>query len=132
MAIDHISLNSCKYRGYFADLAGGKWQVDILAAGGSAAPIRLAYENPLVIEWRGDELFDPIVRSRATLRVLSDTDRRFIDLYSSGGRDVFLAVYRNKRLYWIGSIEPEQYEEPYSYKENYQLEIGRASCRERV
>lgn len=123
MAIDHISLNSCKYRGYFADLAGGKWQVDILAAGGSAAPIRLAYENPLVIEWRGDELFDPIVRSRATLRVLSDTDRRFIDLYSSGGRDVFLAVYRNKKLYWIGSIEPEQYEEPYSYKENYITEL---------
>ena len=123
MAIDQNSLNSCKYRGYFADLAGGKWQVDILAAGGSAAPIRLAYENPLVIEWRGDELFDPIVRSRATLRVLSDTDRRFIDLYSSGGRDVFLAVYRNKRLYWIGSIEPEQYEEPYSYKENYITEL---------
>ena len=85
--------------------------------------IWLSADSPLTIEWNEADKIEPIQGSKATLTLASDTDRKFIDLYSVEAGAIRLDVYRASALYWSGTLDTELYEEPYSYKDNYDVQI---------
>jgi len=80
-------------------------------------------ETPLEIEWSEAEKFEPVQSSHATLTLFSDSDRQFIDLYSIEIGSVRMDVYRNKDLYWSGTMDTELYEEPYSFMGGYEVSL---------
>lgn len=76
------------------------------------------------VEWgEAKKLEDPVQGSSATLRLLSVRDRQFYDLYAVDYGEVELRIYRNGAIYWIGTLDPELFEEPYAYADNYVTEI---------
>lgn len=80
-------------------------------------------DEPLTIEWQGEELHAAIVPGSATLRVESPGDRTYIDLYTVNATEVELRVYIDDVLFWTGSLDTEQYEEPYAWGSGYDVEL---------
>jgi len=78
-------------------------------------------EDPFVIEWDDKDKTDPVKTSHATLTLNSETDRKYIELYSIKWDDARLDIYIDGVLYWSGMLDPEVYEEPYSYEKNYDV-----------
>jgi hypothetical protein len=66
-----------------------------------------------VVEWAEDDLWAPIHGSTCTLQLLSPGDRSLVDLYTVPPAEVQLRLYRNGGLWWVGTLDPEFYEEPY-------------------
>jgi hypothetical protein len=115
-----------RYYSEFRSIKGVAWRVEILqeaASAYSAERIRLSGDSPLAIEWNEVDKIDTIQTSKATLTLASDSDRKFIDLYSVEAGAIRLAVYRGDVLYWAGTLDTELYEEPYSYRDNYDVRI---------
>ena len=80
--------------------------------------------SPVTISWADADKLEPVASSSCTLRIESMTDRQFIDeLYTEESGSVQLKVYRDGDLYWSGSLDSEQYEEPYSWARNYDVDI---------
>ncbi len=84
--------------------------------------VELASDS-VTIEWPEVMKFDPVMGSGATLRLLSMSDRQFVDLYTVEARAIRMNVYRNGDLYWSGTIDTELFEEPYSRLNRYVTEI---------
>lgn len=80
-------------------------------------------ESPLQMEWSEVAPEDVIEGSTATLRLISPSDRKFTDLYAINPLSVVLEVKAGGDVVWRGSIEPELYEEPYSTKDGYEVEL---------
>lgn len=76
-----------------------------------------------VIEWSGIAKHDPVMASSLLLKLFSVRDRMFIDLYAASPGSVRVEVLRNGRLYWSGILDSELYEEPYSYRDGYVVEM---------
>ena len=117
-----------RYSGSFYSLDGSTWRVDILQEGyGGTQPGVLSFpdggDTPLEIAWKETDKLDPVQSSSATLKIISDTDRRFIDLYTVDVGAIRMDVYRNNTLYWSGTLDTELYEEPYSYKDGYTVTL---------
>lgn len=115
-----------RYRGSFRSRAGVVWRVDILQNGyGGTRPGVLNFPSdiPLEIEWGETDKIDQVQGSSATLKIVSDTDRRFVDLYTVDVGAVRLDVYRAGKLYWSGCIDTELYEEPYSFESGYEVSL---------
>lgn len=109
-----------RYSGSFYSRRQILYTVQILQYNYSGAVEEIAFcDVPLDIEWPSVDKFEPVQSSRATLQLYSDTDRRFVDLYNVRAGSVRMDVLRNGELYWSGTLDPELYEEPFSYKENY-------------
>lgn len=79
--------------------------------------------TPLEIEWLETDKLEPIQSSRATLQLYSDTDRQFVDLYTIKPGTIRMDVCRDDTLYWSGMLDPELYEEPFAYKDNYGVSL---------
>lgn len=79
--------------------------------------------DPVMIEWPEVSKIDPLQGSGATLRLVSMTDRQFVDLYSVEPKTIRMDIYRAGSLYWSGTLDTELYQEPYSFKERYVTEI---------
>jgi hypothetical protein len=79
--------------------------------------------DPVVIEWGEVTKLDPVMGSGATLKLISMSDRQFVDLYTVEIGAIRMIVYRNDQLYWSGTIDTELYEEPYSQKDRYVTEV---------
>ena len=125
-----------RYSGSFLSENNVRWKVDILQEGyGSAIPAELAFpaDSPLEISWESDDKIKPIQASAVTLKLLSESDREFVDLYTVEVGTILLNIYRNGNLYWSGSLDTELYEEPYAYKDNYEVTLTFAdfACLER-
>ena len=100
--------------------------MDILQEGyGSGEPGDLIFpaDTPLEISWAATDKLDPVQSSSATLRIISDTDRRFIDLYTVEVGAVRMDVFREGTLYWSGTLDTELYEEPYSTADGYDVSL---------
>lgn len=76
-------------------------------------------DAPIEIEWADTDKLEPVQSSRATITLFSDTDRQFVNLYSIKAGSIRMDIYRDKALYWSGTLDPELYEEPFSYKSGY-------------
>ena len=115
-----------RYRGSFLSRNGVVWRVEILQAGyGGTQPGDLAFPSdcPLEIEWGETDKIDQVQGSSATLKIISESDRQFVDLYTVEVGTVRLDVYRAGKLYWSGCIDTELYEEPYSYESGYEVSL---------
>ena len=113
-----------KYKGGFYSVKGTLYEINLLQDGYTGAAQDIAFSSTsLEIEWPETDKLDPIVSSNATLRLYSDTDRQFLDLYTIKAGAVRMDVYRAGALYWSGTLDPELYEEPYSYKKDYTVEL---------
>ena len=74
-----------------------------------------AGENPLTIIWDtpSDFMYEPVNGSFCTLSLMSETDFKFINLYTSNVRKYKVLVHINSAPYWTGFIMPDNYQEPY-------------------
>ena len=114
-----------RYKGEFLSIAGVLWRVEILQEGyGGTQPGELRFPmDPLEIEWAESAKTGNLQTSNATLQVISETDRQFVDLYSVEVGAVRLDVYRNNVLYWSGTMDTELYSEPYYTGQNYDVTL---------
>ena len=129
-----------RYWGEFTSRKGTLWRVEIRQewSGGGDMPedtaaqeVFFPADSPLVIEWQSTEKYEPVQASCATLKVMSDTDRQFADLYTVVPASVRLDVFRkelqgnvmNWALYWSGTLDTELYEEPYSCRSGYEVSL---------
>lgn len=113
------------YYSDFVSVSGRHWRIEI-SGGGTAdmGPVPLPADRPLVLEWQETEHYEPLQASSATLRVISESDRRFLDtLYSEIPCEVRLDVLLDGKLYWRGTLDTEFYEEPYSYRDGYEVSL---------
>ncbi|MDD4516466.1 hypothetical protein [Massilibacteroides sp.] len=85
--------------------------------------IAVTGDEHIEIEWQEVDKLEPVRSSKATLTLFSDTDRQFVDLYTIAADGVRLDVMRDGALYWSGYLDPELYEEPFSYKKNYEVSL---------
>lgn len=115
-----------RYSGEFLSTEGTRWRVELWqesAAAWTVGELTFPAEEPLVIEWSGKDKLEPVISSAATLKIVSDTDRRFVDLYQVKIGQVRLDVYRENALYWSGMLDTEIYEEPFADKDGYEVTL---------
>ena len=115
-----------RYSGSFLSLEGVVWRVDILQEGydgSSVAALDFPDDEPLEIAWGETDKLDPVQSSSATLKIISDTDRQFVDLYTVEVGAVRMDVYRSGSLYWSGALDTELYEEPYITADGYDVTL---------
>ena len=72
-------------------------------------------EVPLTISWKtpSDFILDPINGSMATIRLMSETDYQFLNLYTNSNRKYRVTINIDAVLEWKGFISPDQYQEDY-------------------
>lgn len=118
-------MTGLRYRGEFGSQTQVQWRCEIWQEGyaGDAGELMFPADEPLLIEWEGREKWEVIQGSMATLRVLSPGDRTYIGLYTLRSGNIRLDVYRNGAMFWSGCLDPELYEEPYSYKDMYEVSL---------
>lgn len=104
-----------------------RWRVSILQEQGAVSSVigQLEFpgEEPLLIEWAETSKEDVLCGSTATLKVISPGDRTFSELYTIQAGNIGLRVERDGNLYWMGTLDPEFYEEPYTDNEDYEVEL---------
>lgn len=116
---------SVMYRGSFLSKRGVTWKVEILKEGfgGQVTELTFPADTPLEFNWNETDKIEPVQASSATLKVVSESDRQFVGLYTVAVGDVRMDVYRNNVLYWSGNIDTELYEEPYSTANGYDVTL---------
>ena len=104
------------YYSDFLSVNGRHWRIELSGSGvEDMGFVPLPADRPLVLEWQETESYEPLQPSSATLRIISESDRRFLEtLYSVEPCAVRLDVMLDGHLYWRGTMDPEFYEEPYS------------------
>lgn len=113
-----------RYYSNFVDINGCDYRVEILDNSGTAAQeVILSSNEPLTIEWKKINKEDNIISSTATLTLESSEDRQFLHLYHVSVGEVVIKIYRSQILYWTGVMDPELYEEPYSYSQYYDVSL---------
>lgn len=78
----------------------------------------------VTIEWGEVDKLDPVRGSSATVTLISAFDRQFYDLYAVKYGEIDLIVYRNGAPYWLGTLDPELFSEPYAFTDNYPMELS--------
>ncbi|HUV83354.1 MAG TPA: hypothetical protein VMW53_09815 [archaeon] len=74
---------------------------------GTRSPITLTYDTP------SDFLLEPINGSSMTIRLVTQTDFQFSDLYTSNNRKYRVTFNIDSVLFWQGYMLPDQYQEEY-------------------
>lgn len=90
--------------------------------GSKVTPIAFC-DDPLEIEWAETDKLEPVQSSSATLQLYCDSDRQFTDLYTVEAGSIRMDVFRDGSLYWSGTMDPELYEEPFSYCSDYAVKL---------
>lgn len=114
-----------RYWAEFKDVEESTYRIEILQESEiiyTPQEVRLA-SNPVTIEWNEVTKIEPVMSSAATLRLLSMSDRQFVDLYTVEPCAIRLDVYRNSALYWSGTLDTELFEEPYYALDRYVTEV---------
>ena len=116
---------SVMYRGSFLSKRGVTWNVEILKEGfaGQVTELTFPADTPLEFNWAETDKLEPVQASSATLKIVSETDRQFVGLYTVAVGDVRMDVYRKNALYWSGNLDTELYEEPYSAANGYDVTL---------
>ena len=117
------------HSGSFVGLHEIVWKVDIwerveeVDLGEEPGELTFPAEEPLVIEWdeRGKE--DVICGSSVTLKIESPGDRTYTGLYAEKPGSVGVDIYKDSVLYWRGTLDTEQYEEPYERLDGYDVTL---------
>ncbi len=96
--------------------------------------------SPCGLSYEIEDKLGGIMNCKASISLLSKEDGVFQHLYSSKGRDIRLTIFRTsrpigsgdgfrpaitpiKRVIWVGTLDPETYEEPYIRENNYLVNL---------
>jgi hypothetical protein len=114
------------YKGTFCSEDNVLYDVEIECKDNSlakAGELLFSADTPVEIEWAEVDKFEPVQGSSMTLTLVSETDRKYVGLYTIEPGTIRANIYRDGKLYWSGMLDPELYEEPYSYKTNYTVQF---------
>lgn len=105
------------YSCVFKDLTGNDYTVQVCQNGftGSTTSVQ-GGATPAVISMmaEGDDKFQHIKATEATLELVSDVSMKYLSLYISPNKTYFVRIYRNTtQLLWRGWINPEYFSEPF-------------------
>lgn len=114
---------SVRYYAEFKSREDDLYRIEILQDGSYAAQEVVLAANPVTIDWGNVDKLEPVMSSSATLRLVSMTDRQFVDMYTVEATSIRLNIYRNGSLYWSGTLDTELFEEPYSMLDRYVTEL---------
>ena len=102
-----------------------RWRVSILQEQGAVSSVigqlEFSGEEPLLIEWPETSKEDVLCGSTATLKIISPGDRTYAGLYTIQAGNIGVRIEKDGNLYWMGTIDPEFYEEPYTANEDYEV-----------
>lgn len=85
--------------------------------------VDLAYDGCAEVEWTEVDKVKPIQGSSLSLKLISPGDRTLTDLYTVEPTSLFVTLMRNGKLWWIGSLDPEMYSEPYTSTGGYEVTV---------
>jgi hypothetical protein len=113
------------YKGIFYSEDNVRYEVEIESTDSSKAVGELLFsaDTPVEIEWNEVDKFEPVQGSAMTLTLISEKDRKYVDLYTIEPGTIRANVYREGKIYWSGMLDPELFEEPYSYKQDYEAQF---------
>lgn len=80
-------------------------------------------EAPVTIERARADKEEALCGSVAEVTIISPGDRTYEDLYTITPGDITLRLYRDRKLYWCGTLDPEFYSEPYSSASQYEVTL---------
>lgn len=113
-----------RYYGVFGGQEKDTWRIEIWQEGYSGAQEEVTLSgNPLTITWSHAEKYEALQPSSATLELLSNEDRRFLDMYTVKPGSIRMDVLLNGNTYWSGTLDTELYEEPYYREKNYYVSL---------
>lgn len=114
-------MSTVTHKGRFTNQADDLYEVHIsVETDEEIEPVELLFSaEDTTIEWKDTALHEALHGSALTLHVISPGDRTFTHLYTIDPTRVRVTLYRNGLLFWRGCIDPEQYEEPYQYRDDY-------------
>ncbi len=118
-----------EYYGEFMSQGGTLWRVEIWQKGedgqtaAAARELSFPYDTPLTIEWDTKELEEPLCGAVATLTVVSEDDRQFTGYYRTALCATQLRVYRGGYIFWVGTLNTEEYSEPFQTFDGYETSL---------
>lgn len=125
-----------KYYYSFRDIEDGKYTVEIwedVPNPPAPAPVEIrGAQNPCVINYTNDYLYNPVWGSGAELSLLSTSDRMFLGLYTDNMMKYQVRVYKTVWItpsysvempVWFGYLDSENYSEDFSHISNYPVDI---------
>ncbi len=112
-----------RYQGQFYSRDNHRYRFEIWDSSGKDFETQevLLAADAIEIVWDEVDKLEPVHGSSATVSLLSMSDREFLDMYSVKYGAIRLLIFRDDQAapYWVGTLEPEVFEEPYSYKDRY-------------
>lgn len=106
-----------KYRCEYDDTIGGITRIDILERGYIGAITEVCESGtPLQITKRGDgttNKFEPVMAIELVIQLLSNTDQKFLTLYTNDREKYRVKTYKNGDLKVYAKVLPQQYQEEY-------------------
>ena len=103
-----------KYFLEFGDNKANTWRISVLKDGyvGSVTDVS-ATGTPLMINYKGSDLFDPIRGSEATISFFAETDFQYIEFFTASELEFIVEIKKNGNLFWQGTYIVETYSEAY-------------------
>ena len=104
------------YRLHFISDEGDEADFEATVEVGVKPTILKGTGTPCIIDWDNstDDVFDPIVTSKAIIRVINETGVFSLsDLYSDEDMQYRISIYEEDSLYWRGFLFTKDYQEPY-------------------
>lgn len=73
-----------------------------------------ASAEPFLIEYAEAKKLEPVRGSQATMELVSQSIFQFVDLHTDTMQDYLVKFYRDEKLYWVGWLDSELYNEQLS------------------
>lgn len=106
-----------KYRGEYDDEIGGMTRIDILERGFVGVVSEVCESGtPLQITKRGDgttNKFEPVMAIELVVQLLSNTDQKFLTIYTNDREKYRIKYYKNSNLKAYAKVLPQQGQEEY-------------------
>ena len=82
--------------------------------------------TPFVLEYTDVKKLEPIQGAGATIGIVSHEIFEFVSLHTDDMQEYMVKMYRDGKLYWMGWLDPELYEEQLSDYPPYPVEFTAA------
>lgn len=124
-----------RFEGKFVDADGVPYTLHILHHPPTQAHLLVDYPEtfetqelrlgakPIVLQ-RESERLSGLIATKARLSLVSETDGMIRYLHKLPEGAVKLVVWRSEELYYLGTLDPESYEEDYTRKNRYMVELS--------
>lgn len=101
-------------------------RVEILTQNSTTTKEIKGAATPFVLEYIKADKLEPVQGSQTTLRMISQLIFQFIDLHTDDMQEYVIKFYRGGRLYWIGFLDSELYNEQLTDYPPYVVEFSGA------